>query len=143
MNFELTDEQQQLADAVRKMLAGSYGFEQRQAVLRSEPGFSAEAWATFAEMGLTAIALPEADGGFGGGAMDLMATMEACGEALVVEPLLDTIARHDSLVNYIDVPLQHSSARLLRRMKRGGSCGVWGRSTGSPLKNTSWMKRAE
>ena len=98
MNFELSDEQQQLADAVRKMLAGSYGFEQRQAVLRSEPGFSAEAWATFAEMGLTAIALPEADGGFGGGAMDLMATMEACGEALVVEPLLDTIALAGRLV---------------------------------------------
>lgn len=98
MNFELSDEQQQLADAVRKMLAGSYGFEQRQAVLRSEAGFSAEAWATFAEMGLTAIALPEADGGFGGGAMDLMATMEACGEALVVEPLLDTIALAGRLV---------------------------------------------
>ena len=29
MNFELSDEQQQLADGVRKWLAGSYGFEQR------------------------------------------------------------------------------------------------------------------
>jgi alkylation response protein AidB-like acyl-CoA dehydrogenase len=42
-------------------------------------------------MGVTAIALPEADGGFGGGAVDLMAVMEACGEALLVEPLLDHI----------------------------------------------------
>ncbi len=42
-------------------------------------------------MGLTAVALPECDGGFGGGAVDLMAAMEACGEALVVEPLLDHI----------------------------------------------------
>ncbi len=42
-------------------------------------------------MGLTAIAVPEADGGFGGGAVDLMAAMEACGEALVVEPLLEQV----------------------------------------------------
>ncbi len=98
MNFELSNEQQQLADAVRRMLAGSYGFEQRQAIVRSDSGFSAESWATFADMGLTAIALPEADGGFGGGAMDLMATMEACGEALVVEPLLDNIALAGRLV---------------------------------------------
>jgi alkylation response protein AidB-like acyl-CoA dehydrogenase len=40
-------------------------------------------------MGVTAIALPEADGGFGGGAVDLMPVMQACGEALLVEPLLD------------------------------------------------------
>ncbi len=91
MNFDLSDEQQQLADSVSKYLAGNYGFEQRKTILQSASGQSAAVWATFAEMGLTAIALPEADGGFGGGATDLMAAMEACGEALVVEPLLDNI----------------------------------------------------
>ena len=98
MNFELSDEQQQLADSVVKALAKDYGFEQRQNIVRSDSGFSASAWATFADMGLTALALPEADGGFGGGAMDLMATLEACGEALVVEPLLDNIALAGRLV---------------------------------------------
>jgi alkylation response protein AidB-like acyl-CoA dehydrogenase len=92
MNFDLTDEQQQLADSVRKYLANAYGFEARQAIVQSASGESDAAWATFADMGLTAIALPEADGGFGGGAMDLMAVMQACGDALVVEPLLDNIA---------------------------------------------------
>jgi ribosomal protein S12 methylthiotransferase len=43
----------------------------------------------------------------------------------VTQRLLDTIARHDSLVNYIDVPFQHSHARLLRRMKRGGSGDIF------------------
>lgn len=98
MNFELSDDQQQLADSVSKALAKDYGFEQRQAIVRSGTGFSASTWATFADMGLTALALPEQDGGFGGGAMDLMATMEACGEALVVEPLLDNIALAGRLV---------------------------------------------
>jgi alkylation response protein AidB-like acyl-CoA dehydrogenase len=99
MNFEYSDEQQQLADSVRKYLANAYGFEQRKAILNSASGLSDQAWATFAEMGLTAIALPEADGGFGGGAIDLMAAMEACGEALVVEPLLDHIGLAGRLIS--------------------------------------------
>jgi len=35
--------------------------------------------------------------------------------------LLDTLAAHDSLVKYIDMPLQHASAAVLKRMKRGSS----------------------
>ena len=72
MNFEYSDEQQQLADSVRKFLANHYGFEQRKAIIQSAPGFSDDVWSTFAEMGLTAIALPEADGGFGGGALEVV-----------------------------------------------------------------------
>ena len=37
----------------------------------------------------------------------------------VTERLLDTIAAHDALVKYIDMPLQHASAAVLKRMKRG------------------------
>ncbi|MBK5295200.1 MAG: 30S ribosomal protein S12 methylthiotransferase RimO [Acidobacteriia bacterium] len=39
----------------------------------------------------------------------------------VTQKLLDTIAAHDSLVKYIDMPLQHASANVLKRMKRGSS----------------------
>jgi len=39
----------------------------------------------------------------------------------VNQKLLDTIAAHDSLVNYIDMPLQHASANVLKRMKRGSN----------------------
>ena len=91
MNFELSDEQQQLADSVRKYLAIHYGFEQRKAIIGSARGHSEAVWRALAEMGIAAIALPEADGGFGGGALDLMPVMEACGEALVVEPVAESI----------------------------------------------------
>ena len=37
----------------------------------------------------------------------------------VTQKLLDTIARHDALVKYIDMPLQHASSNVLKRMKRG------------------------
>lgn len=98
MDFNYSDEQQQLAESLRKFLGAQYGFDQRKAIVHSASGASEPVWATFAEMGLTAIALPEEDGGFGGGAVDLMAAMEACGEALVVEPLLDNVGLAGRLV---------------------------------------------
>ncbi|HEX4227503.1 MAG TPA: 30S ribosomal protein S12 methylthiotransferase RimO [Bryobacteraceae bacterium] len=39
----------------------------------------------------------------------------------VTQNLLDTIAEHDALVKYIDMPLQHASAAVLKRMKRGAN----------------------
>ena len=39
--------------------------------------------------------------------------------------LLDTIAAHDKICSYIDVPLQHASASALKRMKRGGSPDIF------------------
>ena len=40
MNFELTPEQQQLADSVSKYLSNNYAFEQRKAILQSPTGVS-------------------------------------------------------------------------------------------------------
>ena len=39
--------------------------------------------------------------------------------------LLETIAAHDKVCSYIDVPLQHASATALKRMKRGGGADVF------------------
>jgi ribosomal protein S12 methylthiotransferase len=39
--------------------------------------------------------------------------------------LLETIAAHEKICSYIDVPLQHASASALKRMKRGGGTGVF------------------
>ena len=39
----------------------------------------------------------------------------------VTQKLLDTMAAHPALVKYIDMPLQHASAQVLKRMKRGAS----------------------
>jgi ribosomal protein S12 methylthiotransferase len=43
----------------------------------------------------------------------------------VTQKLLDTIAEHAALVKYIDMPLQHASARVLKRMKRGASGDIF------------------
>jgi alkylation response protein AidB-like acyl-CoA dehydrogenase len=90
MNFDYSEEQQLLADSVRRFLAKEYDFESRKKII-SGPGWSEEVWARLAEMGLTGLPLSPDYGGFGGGAVDLMSVMEAFGEALVVEPLLPTL----------------------------------------------------
>jgi ribosomal protein S12 methylthiotransferase len=43
----------------------------------------------------------------------------------VTQKLLDTMAAHDALVKYIDMPLQHASAAVLKRMKRGASGDIF------------------
>jgi ribosomal protein S12 methylthiotransferase len=42
--------------------------------------------------------------------------------------LLETIAVHEKICSYMDVPLQHASASVLKRMKRGGGADVFLRS---------------
>src|ERR1700735_2375590 len=39
--------------------------------------------------------------------------------------LLETIAKHDNICKYFDVPLQHASAPVLKTMKRGGGAEIF------------------
>jgi ribosomal protein S12 methylthiotransferase len=48
--------------------------------------------------------------------------------------LLETIASHEKICSYMDVPLQHASASVLKRMKRGGGADVF-------LKSIEKMRR--
>ncbi len=46
----------------------------------------------------------------------------------ITERLLETIAANEKICSYIDVPLQHASASVLKRMKRGGGYEIFLRS---------------
>ncbi|MGH8705457.1 MAG: acyl-CoA dehydrogenase family protein [Burkholderiales bacterium] len=98
MNFDYNEEQQLLADSVRRFLAKDYGFESRRKIVASPEGWSAAIWATMAEMGLTGLPLSPDYGGFGGGAVDMMGVMEAAGDALLVEPYVATVGLGAQLV---------------------------------------------
>ncbi|NUZ06144.1 acyl-CoA dehydrogenase family protein [Piscinibacter koreensis] len=88
MNFELDDDQIQLHDSVRRLLADRGRFEQRRTAAASDAGFSSELWSGLAELGVTGLAVDEAYGGFARSAVDRMVVMQACGRALLLEPLL-------------------------------------------------------
>jgi len=97
MDFNFTDEQQQFADALRRYLDKQYGFEARQAIVRREAGVSDEHWSAFAELGLTALPVPEAQGGFDGGTIDMLVVMQELGRAMVVEPYWSTAVGIEAL----------------------------------------------
>ena len=97
MDFTFTDEQQQFADALRRYLDKNYGFEARQAIVYSDTGASDTHWAAFTELGLTALPVPEEQGGFNGSPVDMLVVMQELGRALVVEPYWATAVGIEAL----------------------------------------------
>jgi alkylation response protein AidB-like acyl-CoA dehydrogenase len=91
MDFSLSEEQTILADSIGRFIESDYDFEKRQKIAEGEDSFSREMWQTFAELGWTAVPFSEADGGLGGGPIELMLMMEQFGKGLVVEPYLANI----------------------------------------------------
>ena len=90
MDFNYTPEQQQFRDALRRFIDKDYSFEQRKKVIHSESGISDQAWATLTELGMTALPIPEEQGGFNGSAVDMLVVMQELGRGLVVEPYFAT-----------------------------------------------------
>ncbi len=91
MDFRYTDEQLALQETLRRFIARDYDFERHRALSRSELGYSAEAWAQYADLGLLALPFPEEYGGLGGNGVDIMVVMEQVGEGLLLEPFLSTV----------------------------------------------------
>ena len=85
MDFDFSDDQEMLRDTVRKWVDKDYTFEQRRAIVRAG-GYSKEAWQGLADLGLTGLAVPEAQGGMGFGPVDAMVVMEELGRGIVMEP---------------------------------------------------------
>ncbi len=91
MDFSFTEEQTLLEESVARFMQNDYSFDDRQKLVRSEDGYSKDNWATFAELGWLGVPFAEADGGFGGGAVETMLMLENFGKGLVVEPYLASI----------------------------------------------------
>ncbi len=85
MDFDFTEDQQSLRDAVSRWVDKGYDFERRRGIVASG-GFAPEAWREMAELGLLGLALPEANGGMGFGAVEAMVVMEELGRGIVLEP---------------------------------------------------------
>ncbi len=117
MNFNFTEEQQQLADALRRYLDKSYGFEARQAIVKTPEGVSADHWSAFVELGLAALPVPEEQGGFNGTPLDMLVVMQELGRALVVEPYWATAVGVEALK--LAGAGQPENAQLLERVASG------------------------
>src|SRR5258708_36774818 len=98
MDFNYSNEQLALQDTLRRFIDRDYGFERRRELARSTLGFSAEAWAQYADLGLLSLPFPEEFGGLGGNAVDVMLVMEFVGRGLLLEPFLSTVVMCGGLI---------------------------------------------
>ena len=85
MDFDFTDDQESLRDAVRRWVDKGYTFE-RHHQLAKAGGASRAVYRELAELGLTGLVVPEAHGGLGQGAVDAMLVCEELGRGLVSAP---------------------------------------------------------
>ena len=109
MDFDFSDDQQQLRDAVNKWVEKGYGFERRRGIEAGKegvPGFSRAAWNELAELGLCGLYIPEDDGGLGLGPIEGMVVMEELGRGIVAEPLAQSLIAGAVLAGYADAGLK-------------------------------------
>jgi alkylation response protein AidB-like acyl-CoA dehydrogenase len=99
MDFDFSDDQNQLRDAVRKWVDKGYSFDRRRGIERSG-GFSREAYAELADLGLCALYIHDDQGGLGMGPVEGMVVMEELGRGIVLEPLTQTLIASGVLAGY-------------------------------------------
>lgn len=105
MDFDFSDDQEQLRDAVRKWVDKGYSFERRRATVAAG-GFDRAAWGELAELGLTALTVPEAHDGMGQGAIDAMVVAEELGRGMVLEPIAQAFIASSVLSHYAPADVQ-------------------------------------
>jgi alkylation response protein AidB-like acyl-CoA dehydrogenase len=86
MDFDFSDDQEQLRDAVRRYVDKAYSFERRRAIARAG-GFDRAAYQELADLGLTGLCISEQHGGMGMGAVECMVVQEELGRGITLEPL--------------------------------------------------------
>jgi alkylation response protein AidB-like acyl-CoA dehydrogenase len=99
MDFDFTDDQEQLRDAVRKWVDKGYDFERRRGIAKAG-GFSRAAYGDLAGLGLCGLYIPEAQGGLGMGPVEGMVVMEELGRGIVLEPFAQTLIAGAVLSSY-------------------------------------------
>ena len=85
MDFEFTEDQASLRDAVHRWVEKGFGFERRHALAKAG-GASRAVCNELAELGLAGLVIPEAHGGLGQGPVEAMVVCEELGRGLVNAP---------------------------------------------------------
>ncbi len=105
MDFDFTDDQEQLRDAVRRWVDKGYDFERRRRIVAAG-GFDRAAWSELAALGLTGLYIAEDDGGLGMGPVEGMLAMEELGRGIVLEPLAQALIAGSVLSAHADAALK-------------------------------------
>jgi alkylation response protein AidB-like acyl-CoA dehydrogenase len=85
MDFDFTEDQESLRDAVRRWVDKGFPFERRHQIAK-DGGATRGVYAELAELGLAGLVVPEDHGGLGQGAVEAMVVSEELGRGLVNAP---------------------------------------------------------
>ncbi len=119
MDFNFTEEQEQLREAVRRWVSKDYGFERRNTIIREGKGHGGcdvGVYGELASLGLCGLTIAPAHDGLGLGDVESMVVMEELGRGMVMEPLAQTLIASRVLSAYADSSLQ---AAWLPRLASG------------------------
>jgi hypothetical protein len=115
MDFDFSDDQEHLREAVGRWVEKAYTFDRRRAATAAG-GFDRGTYGELAELGLTGLCVPEDQGGMGMGAVESMVVMEQLGRGLVLEPLAQTLVASTVLAHCASADVQ---AEWLPRIASG------------------------
>ena len=122
MNFEFSDEQQQLRDTVDRYLTERYSFDKFRAINASAAGWDKAVWAGLGELGVLALNVPADQGGLGFGPLETLSVMDACGKSLLLEPFLSSAVMATAVLRACaDDP---AAMDLMTRMASGAAIAV-------------------
>lgn len=143
MSLLLNEEQTMLRDSARDFLAENAPVAQlRQLRDSHDPaGFSGPTWASFAELGYAGVAVPEAHGGAGLGAVEVGVLMEQIGRNLSALPFLASGVVAARLLQLAGSPAQQ--AQWLPRIARGEAIATLALDEGPKHRPEATALRAE
>ncbi|HEY2779841.1 MAG TPA: acyl-CoA dehydrogenase [Steroidobacteraceae bacterium] len=122
MNFEFSDEQQQLHDTIDRYLADQYTFEKFRAINATAAGWDQAAWKGLADLGVLALNVPAEQGGLGFGPLETLSVMDACGRSLLLEPFLSSAVIATAVLRAFAA--DPAAAQLMTQMAAGDAISV-------------------
>ena len=120
MDFDFTDDQESLRDAVRRWVDKGFSFERRHAMAKAG-GATRDVHRELADLGLTGLTVAEVRGGMGFGAIESMVVCEELGRGLVNSPYAEAALMAPALLATAPAVLQ---AAWLPRMASGDALVV-------------------
>ena len=130
MDFRFTAEQEELRATARAFLAEHGKPEHVRAAMESEAGHDRALWKRIgAELGWTAVAIPEASGGLGLSWVEVVALQEILGEALFCGPYLATVCLAAAAIEAAGS--EEQKARLLASIAGEGTIAALAHGAGA------------
>jgi alkylation response protein AidB-like acyl-CoA dehydrogenase len=103
VRFELTSEQEDFAQTLDKLLASADTVAAARAWAEGDHARGLEVWRRLAELGVTTLIAPEADGGMGASPVELTVVFEALGRHAAPGPWVESVALLPSVDGMVSV----------------------------------------